>query len=121
MSAGLTAFQAQVARLFFGLPSSDGFLLAGGGALLATGLTSRPTDDLDFFGQRGRVNVPKVAAELIAALTEQGWQADTIQSSDTFVRIRIKGPEDLAIDIAIDVPIDLELWTVDFGSSPRSL
>jgi hypothetical protein len=26
----LTAFQIEVARLFFGLPASDGFLLAGG-------------------------------------------------------------------------------------------
>lgn len=31
----LTAFQVEVARLFFGLPASGGFLLAGGGALLA--------------------------------------------------------------------------------------
>lgn len=37
----LTAFQIEVAHLFFGLPVSDGFLLAGGGALLAQGLTAR--------------------------------------------------------------------------------
>jgi hypothetical protein len=45
--SGLTDFQIEVARLFFGLPASDGFLLAGGGALLASGLTTRPTHDLD--------------------------------------------------------------------------
>lgn len=45
--SGLTAFQVEVARLFFGLPASEGFLLAGGGALLASGLTDRPTHDLD--------------------------------------------------------------------------
>jgi len=33
--SGLTDFQIEVARLFFRLPASDGFLLAGGGALLA--------------------------------------------------------------------------------------
>jgi hypothetical protein len=31
----LTAFQLEVARLFFTLPASNGFLLAGGAALLA--------------------------------------------------------------------------------------
>lgn len=104
MTTGLTDFQMEVARLFFELPASEGFLLAGGGALLATGLTSRPTDDLDFFGRRGDNDVPNVAAQLVAALAERGWQPQTIQSTDSFVRIRIKGPEDLAVDIAIDVP-----------------
>ncbi len=44
-----------MAQLFFGLPASDGFLLAGGGALLAQRLTSRPTQDLDFFTRPGIV------------------------------------------------------------------
>lgn len=44
--SGLTDFQVEVTRLFFSLPASDGFLLAGGGALLASGLTTRPTQDL---------------------------------------------------------------------------
>ena len=42
----LSAFQLEVARLFFALPASKGFLLAGGAALLAQHLTSRPTEDL---------------------------------------------------------------------------
>jgi hypothetical protein len=45
----LSAFQLEVARLFFALPASRGFLLAGGAALLAQHLTARPTEDLDFF------------------------------------------------------------------------
>jgi hypothetical protein len=40
-SPELTAFQLEVARLFFGLPESKGFLLAGGAALLAQHLTTR--------------------------------------------------------------------------------
>lgn len=39
----LTAFQLEVAQLFFSLPASDGFVLAGGAALLAQHLTVRPT------------------------------------------------------------------------------
>ena len=54
----LTEFQVAVARLFFALPESGGFLLAGGAALLAQHLSARPTEDLDFFtaperGDRG--------------------------------------------------------------------
>jgi hypothetical protein len=53
MAAGgqprLPAFQLEVARMFFALPASGGFLLAGGAALLAQHLTARPTEDLDFF------------------------------------------------------------------------
>ncbi len=45
----LPAFQLEVARVFFALPASEGFLLAGGAALLAQHLTARPTEDLDFF------------------------------------------------------------------------
>jgi Nucleotidyl transferase AbiEii toxin, Type IV TA system len=55
---GLVAFQAEVAQLFFGLPKSKGFLLAGGAALLAQHLTARPTEDLDFFTAPGRGHVP---------------------------------------------------------------
>jgi hypothetical protein len=57
-SAGLTPFQVAVAELFFSLPESDGFLLAGGAALAAQHLTSRPTQDLDLFTRAGCSTVP---------------------------------------------------------------
>jgi len=50
-NTALTDFQIEAARLFFALPASDGFLLAGGAALLAQHLTMRPTQDLAFFTQ----------------------------------------------------------------------
>jgi hypothetical protein len=49
----LSAFQLEVTQLFFALPASLGFLLAGGAALLAQHLTARPTEDLDFFTAPG--------------------------------------------------------------------
>lgn len=76
--SGLTQFQTEIARLFFSLPASDGFVLAGGGALFATGLTSRPTQDLDFFGPRGRVDVGAASDQLEAAVTERGWRCERI-------------------------------------------
>lgn len=64
--AGLTAFQVTVATLFFSLPESNGFLFAGGAALAAQKLTSRPTEDLDLFTRAGRGSVP--------AARDSGWR-----------------------------------------------
>lgn len=102
--SGLTDFQAEVSRLFFSLPASHGFLLAGGGALLASGLTTRPTQDLDFFGDPRTVNVSSTRDQFEAAATEHGWQCTRIQDSDTFVRLRVSGDDEVIVDLAIDAP-----------------
>ena len=69
----LTDFQLEVTRLFFSLPASRGFLLAGGAALLAQHLTTRPTEDLDFFTAPDRGHVPAARDALEAAARKQGW------------------------------------------------
>ena len=100
---GLTDFQAEVARLFFSLPAADGFLLAGGGALLASGLTTRPTEDLDFFGERGRSDVTAAREQLEAAAIARGWKIDRVQVGESFARLHVHGDADVLVDIAIDV------------------
>jgi len=102
--SGLTDFQAEVSRLFFSLPASQGFLLAGGGALLASGLTTRPTQDLDFFGDARTVDISSTRDQFEAAAAEHGWQCTRIQDSDTFVRLRVSGDDEVIVDIAIDAP-----------------
>jgi len=101
--SGPTAFQIEVARLFFSLPASKGFLIAGGGALLATGLTSRPTQDLDFFGEMGQVNISEAREQFLRAVTNRHWKCKVIQSDELFVRMHVKGTEEVLVDIAIDV------------------
>jgi len=97
----LTDFQVEVARLFFSLPASDRFLLAGGAALLAQNMTVRPTHDLDFFtGTPG--SVQSARDELEAAAQERGWTVDVRQSTTTFCRLVVHGSEDLLVDIALD-------------------
>lgn len=80
----LTGFQLEVAQLFFGLPAARDFLLAGGAALLAQRLTTRPTQDLDFFTGPGAGDVARARDELVAAATERGWPTEQVQDSDTF-------------------------------------
>lgn len=45
----LTELQREILRLFFDLPESSGFVIAGGAALVASGLSERPTKDVDLF------------------------------------------------------------------------
>jgi predicted nucleotidyltransferase component of viral defense system len=99
----LTAFQVEVARLFFSLPASDRFLLAGGAALLAQHMTVRPTHDLDFFtGTPG--SVESVRDEFEVAAKERGWSVDVRQSTAAFCRLVVHSSEDLLVDIALDSP-----------------
>lgn len=92
MSAGpeqptLTPFQLEVSLLFFTLPSARGFLLAGGAALLAQRLTTRPTQDLDFFSRHGD-DVATVRDELEVAAATRDWTVTRVHDGATFCRLR---------------------------------
>jgi hypothetical protein len=105
---GLPAFQLEVARLFFALPASKGFLLAGGAALLAQHLTARPTEDLDFFTAPERGHVPAARDALEAAARQRGWSTERIHDSDTFCRMIIHSIDSgVLIDLAVNAPPDL--------------
>lgn len=99
---GLTPFQLDVAQMFFSLPASAGFLLAGGAALAAQRLTTRPTRDLDFFTGPGRGDVAAARDAFEAAAQVRGWTVERVHDSDTFCRIVVCGPEDLLVDLALD-------------------
>jgi predicted nucleotidyltransferase component of viral defense system len=105
-----------VARLFFALPASKGFLLAGGGALLAQHLTSRPTEDLDFFTAPERGNVQAARDALETAARQRGWTAERIHDSDTFCRMVIRGDDgEVLIDLAVNAPPDLPASATSAG------
>jgi hypothetical protein len=77
------------------------------GALLAQHLTSRPTDDLDFFTAPELGHVPSARDELEAAVRRRGWSVERIQDSDTFCRLIIRsGSAEILIDLAVDAPPD---------------
>jgi len=104
----LTAFQKEVARLFFALPESKGFLLAGGAALLAQHLTARPTEDLDFFTAPERGHVPAARDALEAAARERGWSTERIHDGETFCRMIIRSDHGrVLVDLAVNAPPDL--------------
>jgi len=99
--SALTGFQITVARLFFTLPASERFLLAGGAALVAQHLSERPTQDLDFFTrQPGDVTLAR--DEFEALMARRGWVTERITDTESFCRLVIHGPEDLLVDLALD-------------------
>jgi Nucleotidyl transferase AbiEii toxin, Type IV TA system len=103
VSSALTGFQITVARLFFTMPASERFLLAGGAALVAQHLSERPTQDLDLF-TRLPGDVTSARDELEALIVTQGWVSDRITDTATFCRLIIHGPDDLLVDLAVDSP-----------------
>ena len=100
----LTDFQVEVARLFFALPAAKQFLLVGGAALVAAHLTTRPTQDLDFFTQPSVGSVTLARDEFEAAVQGRGWTVERIRNSETFCRLIVHGSEDLLVDLAVDSP-----------------
>jgi hypothetical protein len=102
-AGALTPFQVEAARLFFSLPTSDGFLLAGGAALLVQHLTVRPTQDRDFFTRHPGA-VAAAAEEFRVAAEGRGWRVEDIQTTPTFARLVVHGDEDLVVDLALDSP-----------------
>jgi predicted nucleotidyltransferase component of viral defense system len=96
----LSAFQQEVASIIFELPASEGFLLAGGAALVANRLTTRPTQDLDFFRSTSTVTAARDGLEQAAAV--RGWAVQRIRDEATFVRLLIEGPDTVLVDLCLD-------------------
>jgi hypothetical protein len=112
----LTTFQLEVAKLFFALPASKGFLLAGGAALLAQHLTTRPTEDLDFFTAPERGHVPAARDALEAAVGQRGWSIERIHDSDTFCRLIVRDDAaSVLIDLAVNAPPDFPASETEAG------
>lgn len=101
---GLSAFQVAVAELFFELEESAGYVVAGGAALLASDLISRPTQDLDLFAGAPIVSVRPARDALLAVLRERGWSATIIHDDPTFCRLVVLGDGDVLVDLALDSP-----------------
>jgi hypothetical protein len=102
----ITGFQEDVARAFFDLPESRGFLLAGGAALIALGAVERVTDDLDFFAARGAGSVPSAKAAFVARCRERDWETVIIWENDEFVRLSVIGADDkVEVDLGIDASL----------------
>jgi hypothetical protein len=121
----LTRLQLHATRLFFRLPASTGFAVAGGAALLAQGMIHRPTRDVDLFLlDTATSDVTMAAASFEAALDHKGWSHQRVIDQHDFIRMEISDHrEDLIIDLGRDSPPEEPVDTTTLGPtlSPRDL
>ena len=124
-SGPLTALQVQASRLFFSLPDSAGFAVAGGAALIARGLIHRPTQDVDLFLlDASRPAVASAAEAFEAAMDANGWSHARMIDQHDFIRLTISdGHDDLIIDLGRDSPATEPADSTNLGPtlSPRDL
>ena len=98
----LTDLQRRVRQIISDLPESGAFALAGGGALIASGVVQRPTNDLDFFAPHPN-DVTRLYEAARAALKAEGLRVTPWRVETTFARLQIEsGAESTAIDLATD-------------------
>jgi hypothetical protein len=104
----ITSLQRAVARIFFGLPESVGFAVAGGAALIARDLVDRETRDVDLFTVLPpTASIPDTAAAFERAAASQGWATRRVQLTGSFARLVVEaGSEALIVDLGVDSPPD---------------
>jgi len=104
ISVLLTPLQVQIAEIVKELPESEGFALAGAGALLVHGLIDRATRDLDYFTQPGEVETLATLRDALEQTLDR-LSLDYTRKRDlpTFVRIEVSSGDDRCeVDLAVD-------------------
>lgn len=101
----LAAIQVELAEVFFGLDEAAGFHVAGGAALVASDLITRPTEDLDLFTAAPTTSVTAAKDAFVQHLTRRGFDVATVHDGFTFCRLVVtRDGEETLIDLAIDSP-----------------
>lgn len=99
----LTTAQTRVAFLALHLPAAEGFVLAGGGAMLAHGLVDRPTHYLDLFSADAAA-LPPLAAALTRALDAAGMTVTSGHTAPGYQQLTVAvGDETVLVELANDV------------------
>lgn len=104
----LSALQERAVLLFFSLPESEGFAVAGGSALVLAGLVNRSTKDLDLFSSGSEVVRPAAHA-LAARARAAGLECSILRDFETFVRMELSDGDDSTL---IDLAADFRLFDV---------
>ncbi|GAA4965068.1 nucleotidyl transferase AbiEii/AbiGii toxin family protein [Actinoplanes utahensis] len=84
MTGPIDAFHLQVARIALSVADRFGFALGGGLALILHGIVSRPTEDVDVFGDED-CSVVAATAAVVAALRDAGISVEQVEASSEIV------------------------------------
>jgi hypothetical protein len=113
----LTPLQIEATQVFFSLPQSAGFAVAGGAALIVQGLIQRQTRDVDLFLLDAAAStITSAVASFETAIGERGWSHQRVIDQSDFVRLLIEGSgESLIVDLGRDSPAEEPLDATDLG------
>lgn len=104
----------QLIRIGLATLADRGFVLAGGYALAAHGVGSRPSEDVDLFTDRLDCDFDAATTELAAAYRAAGRQVDVVRRAPEFVRLVVsrRTSVDLARDFRSRPAVRLDLGPV---------
>jgi hypothetical protein len=105
----------RIAKIALAAGARYGLALAGGYAVSAHGMGTRPSGDVDLFtGWQHRSEFPELKAAVIAALESAGYKVSVIMSAETFTRLTLTDPEggaeekvELSVDWRAHEPVQL--------------
>ncbi|HUZ37943.1 MAG TPA: hypothetical protein VMV17_16600 [Streptosporangiaceae bacterium] len=83
----------RIAKIALAAGARYGLALAGGYAVSAHGIGSRPSGDVDLFTnwQHGD-EFPELTSAVVAALEAAGYKASVVMSAETFARLTVTDP-----------------------------
>jgi len=88
VSEGLTRSQRRIIASVMAAIEQDGFVIAGGSALVVAGVSDRPTEDLDAFSASCN-DVAAVAERLVGDLKRARYLVELHRSSESFAQLTV--------------------------------
>ncbi|GAB2736235.1 nucleotidyl transferase AbiEii/AbiGii toxin family protein [Arthrobacter bambusae] len=98
--------QRVAAKIALGVLADDGFILAGGQALIEHGIIERLSDDIDLFALHRQHTLATFAAsvqKMTAALEAAGYAVEITRQYEEFASVTVgQGEEAVVIDLGLD-------------------
>lgn len=111
--------QRAIARRVMEIIESDGFVLGGGLALVESGRSTRPTDDMDAFSARCD-DVSAVIANAIGILHSEGFDIVVHRDGPSFGRLVISKGRFRRSELKVELGRDSQMWPTEPSSlGPR--
>lgn len=98
--------QRVAAKIALAVLAADGFILAGGQALIEHGITERPSEDIDLFALHRRHTPATFATsvqKMTAALEAAGYTVEITRQYEEFASVTVGNDEEaVVIDLGLD-------------------
>lgn len=115
MSEGLSRSQRRIISSVMDAIASDGFVIAGGVALVLSGVSDRPTEDLDAFSTSCD-DVSVVVERLVDELDRAGYSTEIHRNTESFAQMTVRTGQWRRTELRVELGRDAQL--LDAVTSP---